>query len=115
MVELEPCEFRKIQPLLESVEHTFIIDAVIAGTSPGRIWVDDGSAPTSALVSTVEGRYVLGRAGNDAFNRSLRDLVAETISQEVRPAGWAWLFPPMSPSLSPKRKNSVETSDFDSA
>jgi RimJ/RimL family protein N-acetyltransferase len=47
--------------------------AVIEGTSPGRIWVNEPINPQSAFMFATEGAYLAGNPDVANFNRSLKD------------------------------------------
>lgn len=58
-----------------------VIDAVIAGNSPGKLWVDDVDEPRSTLLwDNTHSFYAAGAADNAAFNQAMCDLFADTIT-----------------------------------
>jgi len=73
--ELDKGEYEKARPLFKELDYNLIISAVIEGTSPGRIYVDDVGNPKTAFLCSVEGYYLVGRVDNDAFNKALNRLV----------------------------------------
>lgn len=89
--ELTKADLPNVLPLSSDVPHLCAVDAVIDGTSPGRIWADDASSPKSAIASTVEGEYVFGVSDDEGLNASLRTLILETILTAGRAAGWSYL------------------------
>ena len=90
--ELTKADVKNVLPLSRGVPHLCAVDAVIDGTSPGRIWADDASAPTLAMASTEEGEYVVGVSDNERLNALLRTLIVETVLPAGRAAGWAYLL-----------------------
>lgn len=73
--------FDEIRSLFSCSDHLrFTIDAVIAGNSPGRIWVDNHNKPTVALLwDTYHCYYLGGTANNDQFNVDLKELLFDEI------------------------------------
>lgn len=71
--------YEKVRPLFGELEYNLITSAVIEGTSPGRIYIDDIASPQSAFLCSVEGYYLAGNSGNDDFNESLNSLIMEEI------------------------------------
>ena len=65
--ELKKDDYEKVRPTFKGLEYNLIISAVIEGTSPGRIYVDDVSY------------HLAGRDDNADFNRALGRLVTEII------------------------------------
>jgi RimJ/RimL family protein N-acetyltransferase len=88
--EIESTDCEKVRPLVKGVPHTCVVDAIIDGTSPGMVWVDDALCPTAALVSSVEGHYAVGSEHSKEFNRSLKALVIGTILPKGKANGWSW-------------------------
>ena len=76
---------------MAGADHALIVDAVIEGTAPGWIRVDDGAGPRQALVSTPEGHYAIGCPDNERFNAALRALITEQIIPQGKAAGWGAL------------------------
>jgi len=84
-------EYESARPVIEGVEHALAAQAVIEGTCPGSVYVDDVAAPETVFASTPEGHYLVGYEHNEAFNRALQELIAETILPQGNEAGW-WYF-----------------------
>ena len=61
------------------MEYNLIINAVIEGASPGRIYVDDIKYPKAAFLYSVESYHLAGYCDNSEFNTALRKLVSEII------------------------------------
>jgi RimJ/RimL family protein N-acetyltransferase len=62
-----------------------VIDAVIAGSSPGSVWVDDADQPRAALLwDHAHCFYLTGIAHNPSFNRWIQRLLMEQIFPEAR-------------------------------
>jgi GNAT superfamily N-acetyltransferase len=102
---LEPGDYQKARSLFQPLDYQLIIRAVLEGTSPGSVYVDDVDDPGSALLCSAEGCFLAGDETNSAFNRALRDLLArqffagdagngadEEMVFTVQPDGWVTKF-----------------------
>jgi len=109
--ELAPHEFARAEPLFQGFDYSLSICAVLAGDSPGRIFVDDVERPRTALALTIEGYLLAGDDGNPTTNRSLRQLFQESIftgqvvvdfddymALAVHPATWEAKLPELIPT-----------------
>ncbi|MFQ5919302.1 MAG: GNAT family N-acetyltransferase [Thermoplasmata archaeon] len=74
---LEPGDYQKVRSQFRPLDYQLIIRAVIEGTSPGVIYVDDVEVPRSALLCSAEGCFLAGDETSSVFNRALRDLLVE--------------------------------------
>lgn len=85
LIELEANQFSKVYSLFSSSKHLrFTIDAVIAGNSPSRIWVDTPNEPS--IVFLWDGfycYYLTGTPKNKEFNSALKRLLLENIVPEA--------------------------------
>jgi len=77
--ELPKNDYEKVRSIFKELEYNLIISAVIEGTSPGRIYVDDISHPKTAFLCSVESYHLAGYWDNSEFNTALGKLVAEII------------------------------------
>ncbi len=79
--ELEFVEFSEVQSLFSESKHlSFTIDAVIAGNSPMRIWVDDVNKPRSALLwDNAHCYYLVGDPGNRDFCKTIETFLYESL------------------------------------
>jgi hypothetical protein len=68
-------DYEKVRPLYQGLDYHLTIRAVIEGTSPGRIYVDDVRSPKTAFMCSVEGYYLAGDAENADFNKALGQLI----------------------------------------
>jgi GNAT superfamily N-acetyltransferase len=76
------------RPLFQGAYLSLIIDSVIAGNSPGALWVDEPAHPQTALLwDNGYIFYVVGRADNQAFNRQLGELFADQLLPAARGRG----------------------------
>ena len=73
--ELTGRDRESVRALFAPLDRHLIITAVIEGTSPGRIYADDPARPQIAFLTSAEGYFLAGRAGDETVNRALRRLV----------------------------------------
>lgn len=71
--QLEQSDFYKIEVLIKNSYHELSIKAVINGTSPGKIFVDNLEKPLSTLIITTECKVVAGKADNKLFNIGVKE------------------------------------------
>lgn len=80
--ELTPDAFQIVKPLYGTPYLEYVINAMIAMNTHGRIWVDDLSDPKTAVMWDEGPRfYFTGREDNHSFNESLGQMV-----QRIMPA-----------------------------
>lgn len=70
---LSPDLYSRLTPLLEppGTQH-LILQALVDGSSPGTIYVDNVEHPQCALMDSAEGRFLLGDPTHNRFNLALR-------------------------------------------
>lgn len=72
MDKLEAGEYILARPVLQPLDIHLAVDALLEGSSPGEIYVDDRQEPRSAFARTM-GRYFLsGVSDNDVFNLAVK-------------------------------------------
>ncbi|HYN89841.1 MAG TPA: hypothetical protein VER55_15010, partial [Ardenticatenaceae bacterium] len=77
-------EYHKARGLFEGPHLRLVIDAVIAGNSPGRVWADDVADPSTALLwDNAHCWYLAGAAENAATIGELARLFAESLAPEA--------------------------------
>lgn len=59
-----------------------VVRAVIEGSSPGKIWVDDPLDPQCGFMATREGWFLAGDPSVKKFNQGLRNLVHDMIIKQ---------------------------------
>lgn len=84
---LETTEYGKAWPLFRAMDCHLATQALLAGTLPGDLYVDDLSAPRTALARVGYRFFLAGFEGNAAFNEGLRRLFLQTIYPEAQAAG----------------------------
>lgn len=77
-------EYHKARGLFEGPHLRLVIDAVSAGNSPGRVWVDDRAYPRTALMwDDAHCWYLAGATENAATIGELARLFAESLAPEA--------------------------------
>lgn len=86
--QLKADQYRKVLPLFEGLTYKLVTTAVIEGTAPGRIYVEDVVDPRTAFLwGKGHEFYLVGRENNDDFNSSVSSLLLEDIFPEAMRAG----------------------------
>ena len=88
---LELSQYERALPVVANVDHALAATAVLEGTCPGQVYVDDVGNPRTVFAVTPEGHWLVGDDSNSKFNTSLEELLANTILPEGVAAGW-WYF-----------------------
>lgn len=81
LIQLGKNDYKRVRPLFEGLSYQLITVAVLAGASPGTVWADDPNQPQTAFMASPEGYFLAGSSDNEAFNRSLNELIMGTILQ----------------------------------
>ena len=92
VIELLPKDFFRVVPLLAHPLLSAEARSVANGNSPGWIFVDDDQEPQVALVWSkgIEGFFVAGDPGQQAFVHALDHNVRQVITPRARALGWEW-------------------------
>ncbi len=104
ITELSPQQYHQITPLLGHLHDFPVVNAVIQGHNPGRIFADSGSKPQAAFVLTEAGfSYLCGDPQQSKFNAGLKELLHGEIFPAIRasadpalifyPLNLGWLDP----------------------
>ncbi|MFX0185423.1 MAG: GNAT family N-acetyltransferase [Candidatus Hodarchaeota archaeon] len=80
-IELTFNQFKTVRPLFIQSNHLlFTVDAVIAGSSPGRVWVDQDINPRSVFMwDKAHCYYFAGDTRNTQFNSAIKNLLTKSI------------------------------------
>jgi hypothetical protein len=90
--EIAKFEFEKILSAVDDVYKDPLLFAVIEGNRPGRIFVDDRNLPQAGFVWTnTECAYLVGKASEAAFYRSIFDLISEEFIPKMESNGETFL------------------------
>jgi len=77
-------DVERVRPLFQGQHLELLIHAVIAGNTPGQVWVDDADQPRAAFLwDQAHCLYVTGISDNDAFNQAISGVIAEQIAPQV--------------------------------
>lgn len=74
--KLDQSDYNNVRPLFEELaEWNFVIDSVLEGIVPGRIYVDDPAAPKSVFFYSAFWYFLAGNPENLAFNQAINRLI----------------------------------------
>lgn len=109
--ELKSQEFENIRFQFDGFDYSLSIHAVLDGSNPGRIFVDDRWHPRLALALTIEGYLLAGEHSDPALRESLHRFFQdslftgevyldsnESITLAVHPQEWAEHLPELVPT-----------------
>jgi hypothetical protein len=86
--ELNLYEYKLIKPLLNNLEYHPVINGVIDGNNLGRIFVDNATHPTVALVwAKMEMFFLIGNSHNEEFNVNIESYIINHIKPEALEIG----------------------------
>ncbi len=118
--KLEKTDYEKVRPLVKSLHYQLAVDALIDGTNPGWILVDNVENPQSVWMRTSEGFFLAGATGNEEFNKELRIWIEEYIAAGdplyegerylwfgIDSDDWKQVFHEIAPSRSPLPANRI--------
>jgi RimJ/RimL family protein N-acetyltransferase len=80
-------QYKRVSPLFQTLDHNLTVSAVLAGTAPGAIYVDDPVKPNAAITWVKHRIYLAGWVRSDGFNRALNQLFREEIMPGAVKAG----------------------------
>jgi RimJ/RimL family protein N-acetyltransferase len=88
LYELTKSEYEIVRHMFEDLKYQLTTSAVLDGTSPGRVFIDDTSSPTAAFMHTVEGFFLAGSPESENFREGLKEHAEEIITRRetMRPA-----------------------------
>jgi RimJ/RimL family protein N-acetyltransferase len=111
LIEISPRQYQLITPLIREYADYPVVNAVIEGNSPGRIFVDNSVDPQTALVLTNAGfSYPMGSPQNKAFNHTLKEKLDSEIFPETQSSSDPSLvFYPLSDDWEPPLKGMLRT------
>ncbi|MBO0992460.1 GNAT family N-acetyltransferase [Bacillus sp. SD088] len=89
--ELDKTEFDRCKSLVNNQRQIEAL-AVIEGTNPGRIFVDDAAIPTSGMIwlGNNDGFFLIGNEDNEKFNNELNYFIDEVIIPEAAKVQLNW-------------------------
>jgi len=85
MYELKRRDYSRVSDLFEDLRYNLVVDSIIAGNTPARVYVDDVSDPRSAWMWNRMGTMLLaGNPRNRAFNQALSTLFDRHVVPDAR-------------------------------
>ena len=78
-------------PLLEGKDHLLLLEAVIQGTAPGYVMVDDPLDPHALFASGPEGHYLLGDPATPGFYPALKKYMLNTLIPDAIGDDWWYI------------------------
>lgn len=89
--ELNQADFSKCAGLLNP-DGQVEAQAIISGTNPGRVFVDDLSDPSTGLIwmGNNDGFFFIGDEDNHQFNDYINDFIDTVIKVDAKAAGLNW-------------------------
>lgn len=84
---LDSGDYDRASALTDAVPHYLSAQAVIAGASPGRVWVDAHNAPGATFIDAPEGFHLIGDPSQEGFGRDVAELYANTLVPAGRAEG----------------------------
>ena len=85
LFELPQGQLSSVKPLFQDMEFHLATQAILAGVTHGRAWVDDLLDPQTAMLVHGFRYYLAGRADNDGFNHALQPSFFEHIQAGINP------------------------------
>jgi RimJ/RimL family protein N-acetyltransferase len=87
--KLQKEQYKRVGPLFQTLDYNLTVNAVLAGTTPGEIYVDDPVQPKAAITWVKHRIYLAGSARNEGFNRAVNQLFSGKIVPGAVAAGKA--------------------------
>ncbi len=84
---LDRSDYDRASALTDAVPHYLSAQAVIAGASPGRVWVDAHNAPGATFIDAPEGFHLIGDPSQEGFGRDVAELYANNLVPAGRTEG----------------------------
>ena len=69
---LEPSQYDRARSIFQAMDYNLAVQAILDGSVPAKIYVDDATQPRVALTWNKHRHYLAGSPENEAFNESLR-------------------------------------------
>ncbi len=86
MVELRG-DLEAVRHLFQELDMHLATAAILAGSVPGPVYVDDAAQPRSALAWTASRFFLAGEPHNQAFNQAVGRLLVDTVYPQSLAAG----------------------------
>ena len=94
MYKLEAGQYGQAAPVFRNLaEFHLSVAAVLAGTAPGEIWVDDANSPRLGFAITSEGYYLAGDVTQEASYTTLKQIIPDWAYLIFQPEAWEQYLP----------------------
>jgi hypothetical protein len=84
---LNPFQFDLVRPLLQPLDHYLAATAILEGSAPAAVYVDDPAHPAAAFKWTGYRFFLAGSPQQAAFNEEVRALLAKSIAPRALASG----------------------------
>lgn len=84
---LSPEAYGLVKDLFQPLEYQLATQAVLAGVSPGKVFVNEIPHPTAALMHVQHRYYLAGNPNIAAFNQALQSFFTDQVFPAAREAG----------------------------
>jgi RimJ/RimL family protein N-acetyltransferase len=88
--ELAPETFSLARPLFAPLAHHLALESILAGLTPGRVFVDDERKPKTAVAWFKRRLFLTGDRSRESINRALADLLTKVYYPDMRAGGLAF-------------------------
>lgn len=86
--ELTPNRFSVVRPLFGGLLYNLVIDSVIEGNTPGKVYVDDPAAPrTAVLWNRMDALFLAGEPGSPSLYERINRLVRQSLIPDASQRG----------------------------
>ena len=86
---LAPGKYALLRSFLPPLAHHLALEAMLAGQTPARVYVDDLTRPQAVLAWIKHRCFLFGSPDNETFADGLRELFRTTLLPEIQTAGHA--------------------------
>lgn len=87
LIELEPTDFAHARPLFAPLTHHLAIESILAGLSPGRVFVDEVRRPKTAVAWFKRRLFLAGDRSRDTVNLALSNLLTDVYYPHMLASG----------------------------
>jgi RimJ/RimL family protein N-acetyltransferase len=87
MHNIKPSQYDRVRPLFQLLDHHLATAAILDGSAPAAIYVDDPAQPRAAFTWTGYRFFLAGSPQQATFNQHVRRLFVETIYPQARACG----------------------------
>jgi len=85
--ELAPEDFFCTRPLFDTLTHHLALESILAGQTPGRVFVDEVQKPKTAVAWFKRRLFLTGDRSRESVNRALADLLTDVYYPHMLASG----------------------------